>query len=155
MKRAATYNEFRTFLFDRIRRLTVDDRTFDRIGELGADPFSKSLGVHTGPTIKVRLRFAPQIAAFVKERTWHESQQVKDRPDGSVTLTMEVCDDYALRQWILGFGRLVRVLGPPPLVDWILDELEQTRHQYTSGAFRVDSDLQPALPFLFGQIASA
>ena len=58
----------------------------------------KSLGVHTGPTVKVRMRFAPQVASFVKERTWHESQQLKDRPDGSVVMTMTVSDDYALRQ---------------------------------------------------------
>ena len=73
-----TYNEFRTFLLDRIKRLAIDQKSFERLPELGSDPFSKSLGVHTGPTVKVRLRFAPQVAPFVKERTWHESQHLKD-----------------------------------------------------------------------------
>ena len=149
------YNEFRTFLLDRIRRLSIQQHSFDRVAELGADPFSKSLGVHTGPTVKVRLRFAPQVASFVKERTWHESQQLKDRPDGSVVMTMTVSDDYALRQWILGFGRLVRVVAPASLVDWALDELDEARRQYVSGEFAVDSDLQPGLPFLFSSISSA
>jgi predicted DNA-binding transcriptional regulator YafY len=150
------YTEFRTFLLDRIRRLSVEQHSFDRLAELSVDPFNKSLGVHTGPTMKVRLQFAPQVASFVKERTWHESQQLKDRPDGSLVVTMTVSDDYALRQWILGFGRLVRVLAPASLVEWALDELDEARRQYATGGFPVvDSDLQPSLPFLFGQLVSA
>ena len=153
---APAYAEFRTFLLDRIRRLSLEQRTFDRLAETSAHPFSKSMGVHTGPTTKVRLRFVPPVASFIKERTWHESQQLKDRPDGSLVMTMTVSDDYALRQWILGFGRLVRVLAPATLVEWVLDELDEARQQYVSGEFvAVDSDLQPSLPFLFGQIASA
>src|SRR6185436_4362819 len=92
------YGEFRSFLVDRIRRLSVQEETFVRVAELGSDPFSKSMGVHSGPTCKVRLRFDRQVAPFIKERTWHESQELKDSPDGSVSLTMEVSDDYALRQ---------------------------------------------------------
>ena len=77
--------------------------------------------------MKVQLRFHPQIAASIKERTWHASQQFKDRSDGSVVMTLEVSDDYALRSWILGFGRFVRVLAPAHLVDWIQEELDQAR----------------------------
>jgi predicted DNA-binding transcriptional regulator YafY len=107
--------------------------------------------------MKVQLRFHPQIASRIKERTWHASQQFRDRSDGSVVMTLEVCDDYALRSWILGFGRYVRVLGPAHLVDWALEELDQTREQYVSGGeWRLtDSDGQPALPFLFNRLASA
>jgi predicted DNA-binding transcriptional regulator YafY len=151
------YGEFRSFLVDRVRRLTVQEEPFVRVAELGSDPFSKSMGVHSGPTCKVRLRFDRQVAPFIKERTWHESQQLKDRPDGSVTMTLEVSDDYALRQWILGFGRSVRVLAPISLVDWVFEELDDARQQYETGpSARVsESDLQPALPFLFSKIASA
>jgi predicted DNA-binding transcriptional regulator YafY len=150
------YNEFRTFLVDRIRRLSVQEQTFDRVAELGSDPFSKSMGVHTGPTVKVQLRFSRQVAPFVKEHTWHESEQLKDRPDGSVVMTLQVSDDYALRQWILGFGRSVRVLAPATLVEWALEELDEARQQYVSGepGHVVDSDVQPALPFMFGRITS-
>ena len=150
------YSELRTFLVDRIRRLSVQEETFRPVAELGSDPFGKSLGAFSGPTCKVQLRFAPQIAAFIEERTWHESQQLKDRPDGSVVMTLQVSDDYALRQWILGFGKSVRVLAPASLVEWMLQELHEARQQYVSGEFAtvVDRDVQPALPFLFNRIAS-
>jgi len=151
------YAELRTFAVERIRRATVQEQTFDLVAELDADPFKNSLGVHRGAAGKVQLRFHPQIAASIKERTWHASQQFKDRSDGSVVMTMEVCDDYALRSWILGFGRLVRVVTPPHLVDWVQEELDQAREQYVSGdnARVMDSDVQPSLPYLFNRLASA
>jgi predicted DNA-binding transcriptional regulator YafY len=110
--------------------------------------------VHAGPTVRVQLRFAPQIAFFIKERVWHDSQQLKDRADGSVVMTLQVSDDYALRQWILGFGRAVRVLAPQPLLDWVLEELDGAREQYDSGrdVAANGTEEHPVLPFLFGQI---
>jgi predicted DNA-binding transcriptional regulator YafY len=150
------YSEFRTFALERIKRASVQEETFEPVAELDSDPFKNSLGVHRGPTSKVQLRFHPQIARSVKERTWHASQQFKDRSDGSVVMTLEVSDDYALRSWILGFGRAVKVLAPAALVDWTREELDAAHQQYVSGELApVDSDVQPSLPFLFGRLASA
>ena len=85
-----------------------------------------------------------------------ESQQLQERPDGSIVMTLHVCDDYALRQWILGYGRLVPVLAPGSLVESLSEEFAAAREQYASGGVAfVDSDVQPALPFLLGRIASA
>ena len=151
------YSELRTFAVERIRRATVQEQTFELVAELDTDPFKNSLGIHRGAAGKVQLRFHPQIAASIKERTWHASQQFKDRSDGSVVMTMEVCDDYALRSWILGFGRLVRVITPAHLVDWVEEELDQAHEQYGSGdhARVTDSDVQPSLPYLFNRLVSA
>jgi proteasome accessory factor B len=151
------YAEVRTFAVERIRRATLQAQTFEPLAELDSDPFKNSLGVHRGPAMKVQLRFHRTIASSIKERTWHASQQVKDRSDGSVVMTLQVSDDYALRSWILGFGRFVRVLAPDPLVEWIEEELDQAREQYASGAgVRVtDSDIQPGLPFLFNRLVTA
>jgi len=150
------YSDFRSFLIDRIQKLSVQEDTFEPANELAPDPFGKSMGVHSGPTCKVRLQFGPQAAPFIKERTWHESQQLKDRADGSVVMTLEVSDDYALRQWILGFGRAVIVLAPDSLIDWIVEELDESRRQYASGAFGKSSDdRQPVLPFPLTGITSA
>ena len=82
---------------------------------------------------------------------------MKDRSDGSVVMTLQVSDDYALRSWILGFGRFVRVMGPDHHVEWVEEELDQARQQYASGAnVRVtDSDIQPGLPFLFNRLVTA
>ena len=70
-------------------------------------------------------------------------------------MTLDVTDDYALRNWILGFGRFVKVLAPAQLVRWTEDELDAARQQYESGGVAVDSDVQPPLPFLLTRLANA
>ena len=142
------YAEVRTFAVERIRKVRVQETTFKPVAELDSNPFKHSLGVYLGGTpCKVQLRFHPQIAPLVKERTWHESQQFKDRTDGSVVVTLHVTDDYALRSWVLSFGRFVKVLRPSPLVQWVEEELEAAHEQYRSGGVPVDGDVQPSLPF--------
>jgi proteasome accessory factor B len=151
------YAEVRTFAVERIRQAAGEKGTFTPVAELGTDPFANSMGVHRGPTGRVQLRFDAAIAQAVTERTWHRSQQFRHRSDGSVVMTLQVSDDYARRSWILGFGRQVRVLSPPALVDWAIDELESARERYGSevAGVRPDSDLQPRLPFSLFRLASA
>ena len=70
-------------------------------------------------------------------------------------MTLDVTDDYALRNWILGFGRFVKVLAPPQLVEWMESELEAAWQQYGVGGVAVDSDVQPPLPFSLPRLANA
>jgi len=142
------YAEVRTFAVERIRKVSAQETTFKPVAELDSNPFKNSLGVYLGgTTCRVQLRFHPQIAPLVKERTWHESQQFKDRTDGSLVMTLDVTDDYALRNWVLSFGRFVKVLRPASLVQWVEDELHAAHEQYAAAGLPVDSDVQPPLPF--------
>ncbi len=150
------YKELRTFAIERVKRLSPQKETFSPLPAFESDPFSDSMGVHHGPTVKVQLRFGRKVAESVREHRWHPSQQFKDRADGSVVMTLQVSDDYALRTWILGFGHAVRVLAPPSLVEWAVEEYDAARQQYAGGrTTTADLDAQPALPFLFSQIARA
>ena len=148
------YHEVRTFAVERVRRAARSQKSFTPLAEFESDPFKHSLGAYRGVSSKVQLHFHRRIAAYIKERSWHSSQRLKDRPDGSVVMTMDVSDDYALRSWILSFGRLVRVSSPASLADWVHDELDGAREQYLSGAFKhiVDEEHQPPLPFAFERL---
>jgi predicted DNA-binding transcriptional regulator YafY len=64
---------------------------------------------------------------------WHPSQQTREQPDGSLTLTLDVCNDWALKSWILGFGGLVTVIAPATLVAEINQELDAARGNYGDG----------------------
>jgi proteasome accessory factor B len=94
------YSQVRAFALERIRKLAPTKDTFTLISELDGEPFGHSLGVHHGKPVKVQLRFRQEIADTIRERTWHPSQQFRERADGSVVMTLQVCDDYALRAWI-------------------------------------------------------
>src|SRR5512132_3070690 len=117
------YTQLRTFSMDRIRSLSVTEERFDPI-ELPGDAFAHSLGVNQGTPERIEIRFEPRIARYVKERVWHASQQTSEEPDGTLVMTLNVCNDWALRSWILGFGPLARVVSPPLLATQILEEIE-------------------------------
>ncbi|MEZ5316094.1 MAG: WYL domain-containing protein [Vicinamibacterales bacterium] len=119
------YDEFRTFAVDRIERLTLGAATFRRSRELPADLFGQSMGVFWAAPEHVELEFEARLAPYVRNRVWHDSQRIEERPDGALRMTLEVSNDWALRSWILGFGASVRVLAPTSLADAILDEFKR------------------------------
>ena len=123
------YNQLRTFSVDRIVTMSVTEERFEP-QDLSEDAFAHSLGVHQGPPERIEIAFEPRMARYVKERVWHASQEIAERPDGSLVLTLTVSNDWALRSWILGFGPLARVIAPGSLAEQILDEVERTRSIY-------------------------
>jgi predicted DNA-binding transcriptional regulator YafY len=131
------YGQMRTFAVERIQSLSVTEERFEPI-DLPEDAFAHSLGVNQGPPERIEIAFEPRIARYVKERVWHASQQVREEADGTLLLTLDVCNDFALRSWVLGFGPLARVVSPPELAAQILAEIEGTRLRYVP---RLDFDL--------------
>jgi predicted DNA-binding transcriptional regulator YafY len=124
------YRQLRTFAVERIKSLAVTAVTFDAPEGAQTDPFPNSLGVNTGDPERVEIEFAPEAAVHVRERSWHPSQQIREKTNGSLRLTLNVCNDWALRSWILSFGPLARVVSPSALAEAILEQLEDARDGY-------------------------
>jgi predicted DNA-binding transcriptional regulator YafY len=125
------YAEVRTFQVGRIRALSLHEERFTP-AELPDTIFAHSLGVHEGPPEHIEIAFEPRIAPYVSERTWHPSQSIAPRPDGGVVLSLDVCNDWALRSWILSFGPLARVLAPAPLMAEIKSEIDRASERYAA-----------------------
>jgi len=124
------YEQVRTFAVERIRRLTPLDETFEPVEHPGDVAFPHSLGIHQGIPERVEIEFSPELAPYVQERVWHPSQAIEARDDGSILVTMNVCNDGALRSWILSFGPGVRVTAPAMLARQIADDLDKARAAY-------------------------
>jgi predicted DNA-binding transcriptional regulator YafY len=123
------YRELRTFAVERIVKLSPSEERFEPI-DLAEDAFAHSLGVNQGVPERIELAFEPRIARHVKERVWHPSQATHEHPDGTLVMTLDVCNDWALRSWILGFGPAVRVVSPAELAQQIVDEIDRARSNY-------------------------
>ena len=83
-------------------------------------------------TWTLRLRFAPAVATYISERTWHPQQQLKRRRDGSIDLAFPVNTFIGIISWILGFGEDVEVLGPKSLRECVADRVFQAASLYQS-----------------------
>jgi predicted DNA-binding transcriptional regulator YafY len=150
------YEEARTFAIERIRKLTVLEERFVAPEGAGQQAFSNSLGVNQGEPSRVEIEFSAAVAPYVRERRWHESQRIQACADGSIVMTLEVCDDPALRSWVMGFGSGARVLAPERLARGVFNELERARTRYAThfgfGPVEPGPDVvdQPHLPLRRG-----
>lgn len=128
------YGEVRTFAMERVAELTLGEERFTPLEDLPDEAFPHSLGVHSGPPERVVVEFDPGVAEYVRAREWHQSQKWTPRPDGGLTLSLDVCVDAALRSWILSFGPFARVTAPDRLTEDIADQLERARAVYATEA---------------------
>jgi proteasome accessory factor B len=124
------YDSLRTFAVDRIASVSLEKGTFTPRQTVADDVFANSLGVNTGPAARVEIRFSARVAPYVRARVWHASQQIRDEDGGDATLTMDVCHDWALRSWILQWGRYARVLAPESLAQEVAEDLEAASAHY-------------------------
>jgi len=126
------YQDLRTFAVDRIASVSLDKQTFTPTRAIPDDVFGNSLGVNTGPASRVDIAFDKKVAAYVRARVWHPSQTIRESNDGGLVLTMDVCNDIALRSWVLSWGSSARVLAPASLAKEIRTDLESARALYQS-----------------------
>lgn len=125
------YKDVRTFAVDRIKSVSLEKQTFTPKPMDGRDAFANSLGVNTGPPARVDVEFAAKVAPYVRARVWHTSQQVRERTDGTLVLSMNVCHDWALRSWILSWGPFARVLMPVALAKELRSDLQAASERYS------------------------
>ena len=129
--RAHEYGEVRTFAVERIEKIEVRDQTFEMPAGL------QRLRVRPG---RVRDRggqagargggFDAEMAGYIRERVWHESQALEDGPGGSVVLRMSVAPGFELKSWIKGFLPHVKVVKPASLRTAIAKDLEAARRDF-------------------------
>ena len=107
-------------------RMSEACMTMDEYTGTKTDPkehFKDSFGIYRGETpVDIRVSFAREVASFVKERSWHSSQQVTSKSDGTVELRLHASITPELVQWVMGFGCKVKVLEPVELISTVQKE---------------------------------
>ena len=74
---------------------------------------------------RVRLLFAREVATYIRERTWHPSQRLRARRDGSLELRLTISGRKELTRWVLSWMPHVRVLAPPELRERVRQRMRQ------------------------------
>jgi predicted DNA-binding transcriptional regulator YafY len=129
--RAHEYGEVRTFAVERIERIEVQEATFELPPDFSVSEYARgAFGIAGGKPEAVEVVFDPEMAGYIRERTWHESQALEDRSDGSVVLRMNVVPGWELKAWLKGFLPHVRVVQPVTLREDIGRDLELAREGF-------------------------
>jgi predicted DNA-binding transcriptional regulator YafY len=78
----------------------------------------------------VKIRFAKDIAGYIAEKSWHPSQKLSVRADGSVVFEAEVAGTEEIKHWVLKWGAKAEVMAPESLRDEVRQEAEQMVKTY-------------------------
>lgn len=131
---APDHREIRHWKVDRIEEAEVTQVHFSRPADFDLQAhLARSFGVFHGEgTVHVKVRFAPAVARYVSESSWHNSQQLTPQKDGSLIAEFDLGHTEEIKHWIQSFGRHAVVLEPAELRAEIVSELDALRHAYDS-----------------------
>ena len=88
------------------------------------DGLAAAFGIAGGKPEDVELRFDARAAHYIRERVWHESQELIEDEGGGVRLRLRVAPGVDLRAWIKGFLPDVSVVRPASLREEIGRDLQ-------------------------------
>jgi len=111
--------DIRTFVPARIQSVQPTGKTFGRTQKFSLEKrLRNSFGVHSGEgNYEVVIRFNARAADYVREKKWHESQQLRELKGGGVELRMKLSSLVEIERWILSWGGDAKVLKPRELVE--------------------------------------
>jgi predicted DNA-binding transcriptional regulator YafY len=89
-----------------------------------------SFGIYQGDPVHIRVRFHPDVAGYIKEKIWHDSQVIHPRADGSIIFEADVAGTDEIRFWVMTWGSKAQVLEPESLRQEIKAEAKQIAKQY-------------------------
>jgi predicted DNA-binding transcriptional regulator YafY len=114
------------FAVERIRSLALTDHPYQLpLGFNVQEYVQDALNVMRGRRIEVELLFTKKATAWVRDKSWHPSQESKLLKDGRLEMTLKVADNEELVGWILSFGSQVRVVRPEGLHERVKDEAKK------------------------------
>jgi proteasome accessory factor B len=121
-----TRKDIRTFVPARVQSVKLTGKTFERPQKFSLEKrLRDSFGVHSGEgEYEVVIRFNARAADYVREKKWHESQQLRELKGGGVELRMKLSSLMEIERWILSWGGDAKVLKPRELVEAVRKSAE-------------------------------
>lgn len=111
--------DIRTFVPARVQSVKQTGKTFPVPQKFSLEKRLRgSFGVHSGEgEFEVVLRFNARVADLIREKKWHESQQLRELKGGGVELRMKLSSLIEIERWVLSWGGDVVVLKPKELAE--------------------------------------
>jgi hypothetical protein len=80
------------------------------------------------------LQFDPEVAALMRERTWHPLQTIDKLVGGGLLLTVRVSDPREMRLWIHRCGAEAKGWEPPELRNELAEQIRWMAERYQVSA---------------------
>ena len=106
--------DLRTFVPARIKAIRPTGKTFERRKKFSLEKrLRDSFGVQSGQgEFEVVIRFNERVADYIREKKWHESQQLRELKGGGVELRLKLSSLAEVERWVLSWGGDAVVVRP-------------------------------------------
>jgi proteasome accessory factor B len=123
--------DIRTFVPARVHSVKQTGKTFPSPPKFSLEERLRgSFGVHSGAgEFEVLLRFNPRVADLIREKRWHESQQLRELKGSGVELRLKLSSLIEIERWVLSWGGDVVVLKPRELAQAVKSAAQQILSQ--------------------------
>jgi len=111
--------DIRTFVPSRIKSARATGKSFEQRKKFSLDArLRNSFGVHSGRgDYEVVIRFNERVADYIREKKWHDSQELRELDGGAVELRLKLSGLQEVERWVLGWAGNALVLGPRELAE--------------------------------------
>jgi predicted DNA-binding transcriptional regulator YafY len=123
---------FRNFHVGRIEEWHLLSETFQRDPSFSIqDWMSNAFKTERGDDQKeVVIKFDNHEARYIRERCWHETQQIEELPDGGLVLTFKTGGFSEVQRWVMQYGSHAEVLQPVELREKIKQDIKLLEQLY-------------------------
>jgi len=118
--------DIRTFVPARIKAIKPTGVIFPRPQKFSLEKrLRDSFGVFSAQgEFLVAIRFNELVADYIREKRWHDSQQLVELKDGGVELRLKLSSLEEIERWILGWAGNAVVIKPPQLAEMVKKSAE-------------------------------
>lgn len=80
--------------------------------------------------IDIAIMFDEYQSRWIRDRSWHSSQQIEELPSGGLILSLQVGGVQEVKRWVMGYGPHAEVLKPESLRNQFKNEIEEMKKIY-------------------------
>ncbi|MFP4662205.1 MAG: helix-turn-helix transcriptional regulator, partial [Halanaerobiales bacterium] len=120
-------SEVLMFRIDRIRHISTTTDRYEEDESFDIEEYLKTAwGVERSNVAKrVVLVFKGKSARLVREKKWHDSQEVIELPGDKIRFEVTTGSMEEMKSWVLSFGASVEVIRPEELKLSVKEEIEK------------------------------
>jgi len=111
--------DIRTFVPARVKSIKLTGKSFVRPQKFSLERrLRDSFGVRSGQgEFEIVIRFKERVADYVREKKWHDSQELRELKDGRVELHLKLSSLVEIERWVLSWGGNAVVVRPRELAE--------------------------------------
>jgi predicted DNA-binding transcriptional regulator YafY len=131
-------NDLRTFVPTRIKAIRATGKTFERRKRFSLEERLRgSFGVKPGQgEFDVVIRFHERVADYIREKKWHESQQLRELKAGGIELRLRLSSLAEVGRWVLSWGGDAVVVRPAELAHAVRQAAQRVLREPRPGSAR-------------------